>query len=105
MKIKNILSNIPDKIPKEIIETVVSSPNIKIERIISKGHVTSKGKWYNQEKDEFVLIIKGNAELGFENNNLVKMKEGDYLIIPKNTKHRVEKTDLSTETIWLAVFF
>src|SRR3989344_2072380 len=98
MEIKNILSNIPNKIPKEIIETIICSPNIKIERIISKGHVTPKGKWYDQDKNEFVLIIKGNAELSFEDNKLVKMKEGDHLIIPRHVKHKVEKTDLSTET-------
>ncbi|HLC54596.1 MAG TPA: cupin domain-containing protein [Candidatus Nanoarchaeia archaeon] len=102
MKPKNIFSNIPEFLAEELIEHIAGSSNCKVERIVSKGHVTQKNKWYDQDKNEFVLIIKGNAEIRFENDS-VKMKEGDYVIIPARCKHRVEKT--SKETIWLAVFY
>ncbi len=102
IEVKNIFSNIPDSLPNELIEQLVISKDCKIERIISKGHATPKGKWYNQDKDEFALVLKGSAELKFE-KSLVKMKEGDYIIIPAHAKHRVEKTD--KETIWLTVFY
>ena|SRR3989344_51548 len=102
MTLKNIFSDIPESLPKELIETILDSSNCKIERIVSKNHKTKAGKWYNQDKNEFILILKGNAELRFE-NDLAKMKEGDYLIIPAHRRHRVEKT--SKETIWLAIFY
>lgn len=105
-KIKNIFSNIPASLPNELFEDIISTENCKIERIISRGHTTPKGKWYDQNKNEFVLVLKGNAELRFEKNNkLIKMKVGDYINIPAQIRHRVEKTDAGEETIWLTVFY
>ena len=101
----NIFSEIPESLPKELLETLTSSKNCKIERIISKGHSTPDGKWYDQDKNEFVILLKGYAELLFENNELIKMNVGDYINIPAHTKHRVEKTSKDQETIWLAMFY
>jgi len=105
-EIKNIFSNIPASLPNEVFEDIISTENFRIEKIISRGHTTPKGKWYNQDKNEFVLVLKGNAELKFEKNNkLIKMKSGDYINIPAHVRHRVEKTDSGKETIWLTVFY
>ena len=106
MKVRNIFSNIPESLPNELLKELVSSENCKIERIISKGHTTPEGKWYDQDKNEFVIIFKGNAELLFEENNkIIKMKEGNYINIPSHTKHRIIKTSLKEETIWLAIHY
>lgn len=104
MKVNNIFKNIPRDLPEELIENITSSKNIKIERIISKGRSTNKDFWYNQDKDEFVLLLQGEAELLFE-SGLVKMNKGDYLIIPKHKKHQVKSTSNKEETIWLTVFY
>ena len=105
-EIKNIFSNIPASLPHELLEDIISTENFRIERIISRGHTTPKGKWYDQDKNEFVLVLKGNSELRFEKNNeLIKMKGGDYINIPAHVRHRVEKTDSGEETIWLTVFY
>jgi len=105
-KIKNIFSNIPASLPNEVFEDIISTENFLIEKIISRGHTTPKGKWYDQDKNEFVLVLKGNAELRFEKNNeLIKMKGGDYINIPARVRHRVEKTDSKEETIWLTVLY
>ena len=101
----NLFKNIPESLPNEILENIVESENCKIERIVSKGHTTPEGKWYDQDKNEWVIIIKGNAELLFEGNKRVKMQEGDYINIPAHVKHRIEKTDTKKETIWLAVLY
>ncbi len=106
MKIKNIFSDIPKDLSKEIFEQIIAVDKIKIERIISKGHSAPDNKWYNQKRSEFVIILKGNAELLFEKNNkIIKMKKGDYINILKHVKHRVIKTNPEKETIWLAVFY
>ncbi len=104
MDLKNIFSNIPKDIPKEIFEEIVSVENCKIQRIISKGHSTPDDQWYDQDKDEWVILLQGSAGLLFEGvDNPINLQPGDYFHIPAHVKHRVEWTDNNIETIWLAV--
>ena len=106
MIVKNFFSNIPNKIFDEIFNTIIQTKNISIERIISKSHASPKDFWYDQEKNEWVMVLKGHAKLKFlENDEMVEMKAGDYFNIPAHCKHRVEWTDPNTETIWLAVHY
>lgn len=102
---QNIFENIPDKIPNEIFETLIMHNNVKIEKIISKGHSSSNDFWYNQEENEWVILLKGHAKLLFEKSEIIELLPGDYINILSNTKHRVEWTDPVNETIWLAVFY
>ncbi len=104
--IKNIFSFFYDPSPEEIFETIINTNQFKIERIISNGQSTDKGNWYNQDRSEWVIVLKGSAGLIFEDNRkVVIMKPGDYINIPAHKKHRVEWTDPEGETIWLAVHY
>ncbi len=106
MEVKNIFSDIPVETPNEILETIIESHQFKIERIISRGQSTTDGYWYDQEKNEWVLVLKGNAGLLFEGSEeIVIIKTGDYINIPAHKKHRVEWTDPEEETVWLAVHY
>ena len=105
VEIKNIFSGINNQSPEEIFETIIKTNQLKIERIISSGQATDNEKWYDQEVDEWVILLKGSAGLLFENNKKVIMKQGDYINIPAHQKHRVEWTDPNEETIWLAVHY
>jgi cupin 2 domain-containing protein len=105
MDIKNIFSGIKNQSPEEIFETIIKTNQFKIERIISSGQSTDKGKWYDQDVDEWVILLKGSAGLLFESNREVIMKQGDYINIPAHQKHRVEWTDPNEETIWLAIHY
>ncbi len=106
MKIKNIFRDIPSDIQKEITEKILSHGKIRIERIISKGHISPEDFWYDQQDNEWVIVIKGKARLQFfGENELIELSEGDYLNIPSHKKHRVEWTDPENKTIWLAVFY
>lgn len=105
MKKSNIFANIPSEIKEELFENIISNDKVKIERIISKGHTTAEFEWYNQKSDEWVIVLKGEAILEFENSDDVGLKEGDYLNIPANTKHRVSWTKEDEETIWLAIHY
>jgi len=87
----------------ENFEQIVSGKNIQIERIISSGQTTPSGQWYNQELDEWVILLQGEAELSYADDTRIKLKEGDYLFIPAHTKHRVEYTSIEPPCIWLAV--
>jgi cupin 2 domain-containing protein len=106
MKPDNIFSLIPDDIPEEIFETIISSETISIERIVGKGHSSAEGFWYDQEKNEWVILLKGAARICFENQKEpVHIKPGDHIHIPAHCRHRVEWTDPDSTTIWIAVFF
>lgn len=100
----NIFKNIPDRLPEELIESIFKRDNIQIERIISKGHITPAGQWYDQDWDEWVMLLQGQATLLYEKDNQVfHLNAGDYLLIPAHTKHRVEWTPPGLNTLWLAV--
>ena len=87
----------------ELFEELHSGDDVLIERIISTGQTTPEGKWLEQERDEWVVLLEGNARIRFHNDEMVEMSSGDYLFIPANTKHRVEFTSTVPECIWLAV--
>lgn len=101
-----LLGDIPVELPEEIFDTICLSDSVKIERIVSRGHASPEGFWYDQEKNEFILIVQGSAGLRIENErDIVVLKTGDYLNIGAHAKHRVEWTDPACDTIWLAVYY
>lgn len=102
---KNIfqIESLPDKNEVELFDDLLSSEGLLIERIISNGWNRIEDKWYDQENDEWVLLIKGNASIGFENDQIMELTEGDYLYIPSHCKHKVIKTSNEPPAIWLAV--
>lgn len=104
-QIKNIFGDFPDDLRDEVFEEIVSSKNFKLERIISEGHSSPEGFLYDQEMNEFVLLLSGAAKLNFENDESVELKPGDHLIIPAHKKHRVDWTDPEQKTIWLALHY
>ncbi len=72
MSIKqNLFSNIPESFPEEIFETLLENNRFKLERIISSGQSMPAGKWFDQETDEWVVLLKGKAGLRFENESKV----------------------------------
>ena len=106
MDIKNIFKDIPLNIQEEITEKIISSGKFRIERIISGGHSSNEDFWYDQEENEWVIVLKGKAILEFfGENELIEVNEGDYINIPSHKKHRIEWTDPENKTIWLAVFY
>ena len=101
-----LLAAIPDHLPAELIETLAENANVRIERIVSHGHASAPGFWYDQPRHEWVLVLKGTARLQFENDaSLIELKPGCAVNIPAHTRHRVEWTAPNEPTIWLAVHF
>jgi cupin 2 domain-containing protein len=98
---------IPQDLPKnfELFQSIISNENLSIERIISTGQKTPDNRWLVQDKNEWVLLLQGNSELSFEDGRRKNLNCGDYVFIPRNTKHRVELTSIEPVCIWLAVHF
>ncbi|NLJ28346.1 MAG: DUF1255 family protein [Deltaproteobacteria bacterium] len=106
MEVKNILSEVPKSLENECFESLIQTREVKIERIISLGHASPEGYWYDQQQNEWVLVIKGRARLRFEGSDtMISLEAGDYINIPSHRRHRVEWTDPAEETIWLAVHY
>jgi cupin 2 domain-containing protein len=100
----NIFADIPEQLTDELFECIIKKNNIIVERIVSNGHVTPAGQWYDQKSDEWVILLQGQATLLFEKNQqLINLIPGDYLLIPAHTRHRVEWTLPDFNTLWLAV--
>lgn len=106
MKTANLFQNIPAQLPMEITETLAVAGTTRIERIVSRGHCSPPGFWYDQEQHEWVVLLKGAATLRIANRDEpVDLAPGDYIHIPAHLRHRVEATAPEEETIWLAVFY
>ena len=105
MNVKNIFEIPPPDLEEEFIESLIENEKFVLERIISAGHSSPEDFWYDQDKNEFVILLKGEAELSFENGETVLLKPGDHLIIPAHKKHRVNRTSPSEKTYWLALHY
>ena len=100
----NLCADIPPDLPDELITTLLDAHDIRIERIVSHGHASPEGFWYDQEQHEWVVVLTGAARIRFEDET-IEMKPGDFMNIPAHEKHRVEWTTPDEPTIWLALFY
>lgn len=74
---------------------------LRVERIVSWGHVTPEDTWYDQDTDEWVLLVAGQARLAFADGREVSLAAGEELFLPRGLRHRVVYT--STPCLWLAI--
>lgn len=96
----SIFNDIPCNLPEELCQTLLEKPTVRIERIVSKGHITD---WYDQAQDEWVLLLQGHARLSLADGEIIELRAGDYVLLPARCRHRVDWTAPDTETVWLAV--
>jgi cupin 2 domain-containing protein len=105
-EIRNILADLPPALSGEVVDTLAESDSVRIERIVSNGQATPQGEWYDQERDEWVLVLTGSAGLLFDGaQEPQRLVAGDYALIPAGCRHRVAWTDPAVKTVWLAVHF
>lgn len=100
----NLFAQIPSSLQEELTETLVNVASLRIERIVSHGHTSPAGFWYDQKEHEWVVVLRGAARLQFE-DELVELKPGNFVNIPAHRKHRVDWTTPDEPTVWLAVFY
>ena len=79
-------------------------PGVRVERIVSRGHTTPPGEWYDQPADEWVVVLAGAARLAVEGQpGEIDLSAGDWVLLPARLRHRVAWTDPNRDTVWLAV--
>ena len=102
---KNLFRDIPTDLAEEKYDTLVSTGDVRIERIVSRGHVSPDDGWYDQVDDEFVLLLAGAARLEYGEGRQRHLQAGDWLEIPARERHRVAWTDPEHDTVWLVVHY
>ena len=102
---RNLLRALPAATAEEIFEVLLERPGVKLERIVSRGQTTPEGEWYDQDWDEWVLLLAGAARLTIEGEGEAETElgPGDALLLPAHCRHRVSWTDPLRPTLWLAL--
>lgn len=103
---ENQFANLPDSLSEELVEALAESKSVRIERIVFTGHSRPDDFWYDQDEDELIIVMKGEAKLLFDGGDQPKLMQlGDFINIPVRQKHRVECTTPFEPTIWLAIVY
>ena len=100
----HLFADIPTALPAEQFDTLVKTGGCRLERIISIGHATPPNEWYDQNGDEWVILLQGRAGLRFADEDALRLlTPGDYVWIPAHCRHRVEWTSADPPAVWLAL--
>jgi cupin 2 domain-containing protein len=94
---------LPADLTEEVVTELLRYGAVRIERIVSNGHVSPADFWYDQDDHEWVLLLAGEGEIEFADGERIRLCQGDALNLPAHTRHRVTFT--SRPAIWLAVFY
>lgn len=100
----NLLANLPADLPEEFVSTLVRTGTVRIQRIVSLGHVSPPDFWYDQDQNEWVVLLCGAAQLQLE-DRVLDLRPGDWVHIVAHQRHRVAWTVPNAPTVWLAVHF
>ena len=102
----NLFAGIPSALAAEQFHELLRTTACRLERIVSIGHATPAGEWYDQAWDEWVVLLQGRATLRFAGEETARrLQPGDYLRIPARCRHRVEQTSETPPAVWLALHF
>jgi cupin 2 domain-containing protein len=102
---ENLFAGLPPSSQAEVSNKLLSGAGISLERIVSQGHNSPDGFWYDQDRAEWVMVLTGNARLtieGEKNDRL--LGPGDAVFLPAHCRHRVAWTTPDAPTVWLALF-
>ena len=99
------LFELPDTLPEaEEFTNLIPDRGVKIERIVSCGQTSPEDEWYDQDRDEWVVLIQGEAVLEYKDGEKLRLGAGDHVLIPAHRRHRVDYTSRTPPCIWIAVF-
>jgi cupin 2 domain-containing protein len=102
--VRNLFRELTATGPREAFETLLEGRHFRLERIVSAGHATPAGEWYDEVDEEWVVLLAGSARLRFEDEPEARtLGPGDWILIAPHRRHRVEWTDPDRATVWLAL--
>ncbi len=99
-----LLDDLPSAEAGEVLDTLLARDGVRIERIVSHGQATPDGEWYDQDTDEWVMVLHGRARLRLENEGAARaLGPGEFMFLPAHCRHRVDWTSPDEPTVWLAI--
>jgi cupin 2 domain-containing protein len=91
---------------EERVDQLIVEERWRLERIHSCLASSPEGFWYDQRESEWVLLLRGSAQLQFEDEPQPRdLCVGDTLLISPHRRHRLITTDPDPGTLWLALFW
>ena len=97
-KLYNIFKNIRFSSEDEIEEKIYEDDGIKVIRTMSLDQVTG---FYDQDELEIVFLLRGKAQIEYEDGRKLDLREGDSLVIRPHEIHRVSWQE---RAVWLCIF-
>ena len=97
MEVFNLFDHIRFSDLEEVEEGIFENEKVRALRTMSLNQVTD---FMIQDEDEFVILMDGFASIETE-SEIVRMKKGDFLFIPKGLRHRVIDQD---KAVWFCLF-
>jgi len=88
VNIQNLFDNTAPPATGERFETLLHHRNLVIERISSSSDIPLAQ--YVQTQDEWVLLVQGTADIEIDGQTN-PLKSGDYVFLPANTPHCVNR--------------
>ena len=82
---------------EETDEGIFENEKVRALRTLSLNQVTD---YMVQDEDEVVILMEGLASIETE-SEIVRMKKGDFLFIPRGLRHRVIDQD---RAVWFCLF-
>src|SRR5262245_5668785 len=101
----NLFRDLPPRADEEVFTELLTREGVRIERIVSTGQSTPADKPYDQEHDEWVLLLAGSAGLWIEGEGERDLRPGDHVLIAAHRRHRVTRTAKGGPSSWLAIHF
>lgn len=94
----NVFKNIKFSEEREIEEKIYEDESLKIIKTMSLNQVTG---FYDQEELEIVFLLRGKAQIEYDNGRIISLEKGDTLEIKPHEIHRVSWQE---EAVWLCIF-
>ncbi|WP_343712458.1 cupin domain-containing protein [Inquilinus sp.] len=104
MKAGNLFDALQPDAAEEQFSTLLEQAGFTLERIVSTGQASPPGFWYDQDRAEWVVLLRGSAGLEVEGEAEPRtLRPGDWVHIPAHARHRVAWTAADEPTVWLAL--
>ena len=102
----NLFAGLPERTEEEQVQALSAAGDVAIERIVSTGQASPPGFWYDQERTEWVALLRGGAGIRFADEAETRtLRPGDWVEIDAHRRHRIDWTDPNRPTAWLAIFY
>ena len=100
----DLFADLAEAASGERFESLLKRPGVSIVRIVSNGQATPDGEWYDQDGDEWVVVLRGGAGVLIDGEAAPReLGPGEFLFLPAHCRHRVAWTSSDEPTVWLAV--